>query len=83
MTFASWVDGVVVPIVDKGIIPLLYSLAFLFFIFGIARFFFSSNEEHREQGRAFAIWGIIGLFVLFSIWGIVKILLSTLTGFAQ
>ena len=78
MTFAQLVYGTIVPIVDRGIIPFLYAIAFLFFLFGIARFFFSDSEENRKKGKDFALYGIIGFFVLFSVWGIVKLLLSVI-----
>ncbi len=78
MTFAELVYGTIVPIVDRGIIPFLYAIAFLFFLFGIARFFFSDSEENRKKGKDFALYGIIGFFVLFSVWGIVKLLLSVI-----
>lgn len=81
-SFANLVNGTIVPIIDQGIIPVLYALAFLFFLFGVVRFFFSTNEEVRKEGRAFAFWGIIGLVVLFGVWGIVRVLLSTLTSFS-
>ena len=79
MTLKSFIEGSVVGIIDGTIIPLLYALAFLFFIYGIARTFFSNNEEKRKEGRNLAIWGIIGLAVMFSVWGLVKLLLNTLT----
>lgn len=78
MTFAQLVNGTIVPIVDRGIIPLLYALAFLFFLIGVARFFFSEDEESRTKGRQFALWGIIAFAVLFSVWGLVRLLLSVI-----
>ena len=74
-TFREFVNEEVVPLGD-AVISLFYGLAFLFFIFGMFRFFFSSDQEHREKGKSFALWGIIGLVVLFGVWGFVKILLS-------
>ena len=78
MTFAQLVYGTIVPIVDRGIIPFLYAIAFLAFLFGVARFFFSDSEENRKKGKDFALYGIIGFFVLFSVWGIAKLLLSVI-----
>jgi hypothetical protein len=40
-----------------------------------------TNESKREEGKQFAIWGILGMVVLLSVWGLVSILLSTF-GFA-
>lgn len=83
MTFANWVNSIAIPIVDLGILPLLYALAFLFFLYGIVRFFFSTNEEVRQEGRQFAFWGIIALAALFSVWGIVRVLLTSLLEFSS
>lgn len=80
MSFNQFVNQVVVGMVDGYIMPLLYALAFLFFIFGVARLFFSTSDEKREQGKQFALWGVIGLVVMFAVWGIVKIFLRVLTG---
>ncbi len=75
MTFADIVYGRIVPIVDAVIIPFLYALAFLFFLFGIVRYFFSDSEDKRKEGRAFAVSGIIALAVIFSVWGLVRLLM--------
>ena len=80
MTFAEIVDKQIVPF-GNTIISLFYALAFLFFLIGIVRLFFSHSEESRQSGRKFAIWGIVALVVLFSVWGIVRVLLETLNRF--
>ncbi len=80
MTFAQFVNEYLVGVVDGVIMPLLYTLAFFFFIYGVARLFFSDNDEKRTEGKKFAFWGIIGLVVLFAVWGIVKLFLDVLTG---
>jgi hypothetical protein len=76
-TFKSSVDHLV-SFANTSIIPLLFALAFIFFLIGLLRFFFFPSEENREKGRQFAFWGIVGFVVLFSIWGIVSLLVSTL-----
>ena len=77
-TFAQWVDNTVIYFADTYIIPLLYALAFLVFIFGMFRYFFTGGEENREKGKSFAIWGIIGFVVIFGVWGIVNLLVGAL-----
>lgn len=67
------------------LIRLLYVLAFALFLFGVFRYFFSSGanaEENRQKGRQAMLWGIICLFVLFSIWGIVRLFLGVLQSWA-
>ena len=75
MTFAQLVDSLV-SLVDSAVIPLLYAFAFIFFLVGMVRFFFMGGEEARKKGKEFMLWGIIGFVVLFSVWGIVRLLLS-------
>lgn len=78
-TFAQ-VTTSIITFVDQYVAPLLYALAFLFFIFGMFRFFFTGGEESRSQGRQFAVWSLIALGVMFSVWGLVHVLLSTIPG---
>ncbi|MEO6536290.1 MAG: hypothetical protein ABIT47_01225 [Candidatus Paceibacterota bacterium] len=79
MSFADIVDKRIVPIGD-AIIGLLFALAFIVFLIGMVRFFLlQDGEEGREKGKKLAVWGIIGLAVMFATWGIVHVLLNILT----
>ncbi len=60
------------------IIPLLITLAVLMLMWGIVQFITAAgDEEKRKKGRELIIYGIIGLFVMVSIWGLVGILSGT------
>ncbi|MDP2816114.1 MAG: pilin [Rectinemataceae bacterium] len=78
-SFAAVTEDIV-QLVNGSVVPLVYALAFLLFIFGMVRFFFFGGEENREKGKTFMIWGIIGFVVMFSVWGIVRLLLTALPG---
>ena len=55
-----------------SIVPLLVSLAMAGFVYGVIKFFMNpDNEEKKKNGKTFMLWGIISLFVIVSIWGIV------------
>jgi len=55
------------------------SLALLFFFWGISQFILSaSDSEKREKGKWMMVWGLIALFALFSVWGILRVLENTL-----
>jgi hypothetical protein len=81
MTFAQIVNTKILPIGD-AIIGLLYAIAFIIFLIGMVRLFFTQGEEGRAKGKQFAFWGIIGLVVLFAAWGLVHVLLNVLTDFS-
>lgn len=60
------------------IVPLLFSLAVVMFIWGIIQYFLNAeNEEKRKKGKSFMLWGIIALFVMISMWGLVGVLSNT------
>lgn len=60
------------------VIILLFAFAVVFFLYGIMKYISSADdEENRKKGRSIMIYGIIGLFVMVSFWGIVNILINT------
>lgn len=63
------------------VIALLTGLAVVFFVWNVLRFIMSAGDE---KGRATAkngiIYGVIGLFVLFSFWGLVELLRASVFG---
>ncbi len=59
-------------------IAIVIGLAVLGFLLGVYKYFFSGGyAEGIEEGRKYMIYGIIGLFVMVSIWGLVGILSDT------
>jgi hypothetical protein len=79
MTFREFVDSIVGGI-NGVIVPLIITFAFLVFIYGIVQYFFIGGSEpaNRAKGRNFILWGAIGLALIFAVWALVRILLSTL-----
>ncbi|MDD3662420.1 MAG: hypothetical protein PHT84_00985 [Candidatus Pacebacteria bacterium] len=62
----------------KSVIPFLFSLATVAFIWGIIQYFMNpDNEEKRKKGKSFLLWGLIGLFVMISVWGLVAVFSNT------
>lgn len=54
-------------------IPVLIALGVLGFMWGVVMYLFGKKDE----GRSFMLWGIIALFVMTSVWGLVGILRGT------
>lgn len=62
------------------LVPLVIALGLLFFIWGLVQFILASgSEEAVEVGKRRMVWGVITLFVIVAVWGLVG-LLSQLTG---
>ena len=67
-----------VCVLARSIVPLLFALALVVFLWGVTQFIMNSADENkRAQGKQFMVWGIIGLFVMFSVWGLVLLLRNT------
>ena len=70
----------IIGLVNSTVVPIIFALAFGFFIWGVVKYFFlhGDNDTARAEGQQFILWGIVGMAVLFSVWGLVNLLLSTL-----
>lgn len=57
------------------LLPILVTLAVIVFFWGLVKYVYSAgNEKMRADGAALMTWGVIALFVMVSIWGLVEIL---------
>ncbi len=65
-------------LLENSVVPLLITVAIAIFIWGVVQFIGNAdNEEKRQKGRDFMVWGIVSLFLIVSVWGIVHILTDT------
>ncbi|MFZ1987508.1 MAG: hypothetical protein WAV21_00520 [Minisyncoccia bacterium] len=69
----------ILELINNVAIPLIFAGAFLLIVFGVFRYFIAggADEEKRKEGRTFILYGIIGLAVMFSVWGLVNVLVNT------
>lgn len=65
------------------VLLIILALAFLYFVLGVVRYIMAKEAKAKEEGRNNMIYGIIGLFVIFSAWGLVRILQNTIFGGAN
>ncbi len=57
---------------------LLFAAAFFFFLWGVFQFVRSAGDEDaRKEGRDHIIYGIVGLAVMASVYGLVNFLTNT------
>ena len=60
-------------------IPIVITLALIYFVYGVAKYMTAKDEEQQQEARNVMIYGTIGLFFIVSVWGIV-LLLQQFTG---
>ncbi|OGF63390.1 MAG: hypothetical protein A3J00_01930 [Candidatus Niyogibacteria bacterium RIFCSPLOWO2_02_FULL_45_13] len=61
----------------NSVIPILMVLATIVFLWGVIRYVTASGEEDKiAEGRRFIIFGLIGLFIMVAIWGVVQALVQ-------
>lgn len=76
MTISQVVDKIIGLI--ELLIPVLSSLALMLFLFGVFNYLFSNVEGKHAKSKTTMLWGIVALFVLFSIWGILGVVKRSL-----
>lgn len=69
-----------ITLAGKYVLQILLAVTILVFLYGLMKFMFKGQESDtaRSEGRQIMLWGIIGIFVITSIWGLVAIAASFL-----
>ncbi|MCB9806206.1 hypothetical protein H6775_03565 [Candidatus Nomurabacteria bacterium] len=61
-------------------IEIIMGLAVVVFLWGVVMYIISKSPEEQAKAKGYMIWGIIGLFVMVSIWALVGLLTGTFFG---
>jgi fumarate reductase subunit D len=71
----------VINTINNVIVPVLFAVAFIVFLWGAFNTFImgANSEEVKEKGKNLMLYGLIGFFVMVSIWGLVNILTGTIS----
>lgn len=59
------------------LIPILITVAVIYFIWGVIQYTVSQDEEAKKGARGKIIQGLIGLFVIVAFWGIISLITNT------
>lgn len=65
----------------NSLIPVIIGIGLIVFLWGLALFILAAGDEKKiESGKNLMIYGIIGLFVMTSVWGLIRVVYSTFFG---
>lgn len=59
------------------LLPLIIAAAVVYFVYGIARYVMAGDDDAKAAAKNKIIYGIVGLFIMISVWGLVNILVNT------
>lgn len=72
VSFAGFVNDLIG--VFNTLIPMLITLALLIFFVGLVQYIYQSDSAMgRAKGIEFIKWGLVAMFVLMSLWGILDV----------
>lgn len=80
LAFATGIPAIITTLtgIINTLVPFLIAVAVVIFLVGVVKYVTAgADETKRAEGRNVMIYGIIGLFVMISIWGLVTILNDT------
>ena len=59
------------------LIPVLITAALVYFIWGVISYVIAKDADDKEKARSVVTRGILGLFIIVSVWGLIGIIQST------
>jgi uncharacterized membrane protein len=61
------------------LIYFLFAIALMYFLYGVLVFIINAEDETaRDTGKKHMFWGVIGLFIMVSVYGIIGLILGTM-----
>jgi hypothetical protein len=77
----------IVPFLNKvnalilnPLIELIFAISFVYFIYGIIKFVRTDADDKsatRSEARSAIMWGIVGMVIMFSVYGLIAFVLNT------
>jgi len=78
MAAASDIMNRLVDLIINPLILLVFALGFFYFMWGMVVFLWNSREgEVSNEGKQHMIWGIVGMFIMVSVYGIITLITGT------
>ena len=78
-TYIECLGGYISYIINGILVPVLFAVAFIVFLYGVAEAYIFSNGDMTKvgQGHKFILWGLIGFAIMISVWGLVNVVVNT------
>ncbi len=78
MQTASVIVNRLVDLIINPLILLVFAGGFFFFMYGLVNFLWNSREgEIATEGKQHMLWGVVGMFIMVSVYGIITIITGT------
>jgi hypothetical protein len=62
----------------SALIPIVFTIALLYFLYGLAQYIMNAGDaDKQKEARDHMIYGIIALFVMVAVWGLIGVLGTT------
>lgn len=78
MTSVTGLLGKIATLIINPLIVLGFTLATIVLFYGIIQMIAGADSSDLDKKRSNVIWGVVGLFIMFSVYGILRL---TLTAF--
>jgi predicted membrane channel-forming protein YqfA (hemolysin III family) len=73
----NFVSGTLTTFLNS-LIPLLITVGVIYFIYGVITYVIADDEEAKGSGKNRMLWGLIGMFVIVTFWGLISVIQNTL-----
>lgn len=71
--------GSIEKFIINPLIYLLFAVAVVYLLYGLAQYLLTpDDEEVRSTSKKRMLWGIIGMFIMVAVFGIMNIIINTL-----
>ena|SRR3989338_2915109 len=69
----------IIQLIVNPLIILMFALALAYFTFGVVVFLANKDDEtKRTAGKQHMIWGVVGMFIMISVFGIMRLIVNSL-----
>jgi cobalamin biosynthesis protein CobD/CbiB len=66
------------------LILLMFGAAMIVFFWGVIQFIYNAgNETKRSESKQHILWGLIGLFIMVAVYGILNLIIATINQFTH